>query len=114
MKLGTILGALSPGLSATGLFGDNAQKGGLGVLGAMSPLLGLLMLMKHKKKGGGDDGTGSTPPADPSQINVTQSPLLRAMPMMPPGAQQAPMRPPGAFPIPFGPGSQNPYGYGRY
>lgn len=92
MKLGSLLGALSPGLSATGLFGNAAQGTGMGMLGAMSPLLMLLMQMKKKKK---DDGSAETPPvAAPGQINVTQNPMLRAMGggamMLPPGMQAPP------------------------
>lgn len=98
MKLGSILGALSPGLSATGLFGNAAQGTGLGMLGALSPLLAILLHKKKKDDGSAEDGT--TPPVDPSKYNLTQSPLLRAMPMMPPGSQAAPFgmgRPPGMY-----------------
>lgn len=104
MKIGSILGALSPGLSATGMFGNAAQGTGMGMLGAMSPLLALLLHMKKKKKGDGSD-EDSTAPVDPTKYNLTQSPILRAMPnnpimAMPPGSQQTPFgmgRPPGLY-----------------
>lgn len=49
MNLGKLLGVVSPGLSATGLFGNNAQSTGGAMLGGMSPLLAALL---HKQKGG--------------------------------------------------------------
>lgn len=62
MKLGSLLGILSPGLSATGLFGSAAQSGGLGALSAMSPLA---MLLLHKKKGGAAPVASPSTPSDP-------------------------------------------------
>lgn len=101
MKLGSILGALSPGLSATGLFGDNAQKGGLAALGAMSPLLGLILAMKKKKKQG---DVAADPNAPVVNQPAVQSAIARAMnpgvPPMPPGVVQPPFgmaRPPGMY-----------------
>lgn len=49
MNLGKLLGVMSPGLSATGLFGNSAQSAGGALLGGMSPLLALLL--QHKKGG---------------------------------------------------------------
>jgi hypothetical protein len=83
MKIGTILGALSPGLSATGLFGHSAQEGGLGALSAMSPLLALLLM--HKKKKDNYAQQDAAPPA--------------AMPPQIPGAPGMPgMNGPGLMP----------------
>lgn len=51
MKLGPILAALSPGLSATGMFGDGAQGAAVGGLSALSPILAMLLKKKKDKKG---------------------------------------------------------------
>jgi hypothetical protein len=125
MKIGPILGALSPGLSATGLFGHGAQQGGIGALTAMSPLLALLL--HHKKHGGAPNSPPGTapPPQAPGQMSpLTSNPgapagdsqdarqkalaqrLLAMGPQLAGGSQP--------FAIPFGPGNQNPYGYARY
>lgn len=68
MKIGKILGPLagilSPGLSATGLFGDKAQGVGGGILGAMSPIMALLMQLQKKKKAN-DPMSEQMPPQGP-------------------------------------------------
>jgi len=70
MSIGKILGALSPGLSATGLFGHQAQSGGTAALSAMSPMLALLL--HHKKNGSAPVQT----PAAPATANVPNGDVL--------------------------------------
>ena len=68
------------------------------MLGAMSPLLGLILALKKNKK----DGNPADPNAPP--INVNQAAIMRAMNpqmgMLPPGSVQPPFgmtRPPGMY-----------------
>lgn len=81
MKIGKILGPLagilSPGLSATGLFGDKAQGVGMGALGAMSPLMAILMALKKKKAN--DPMSEQMSPLGPQ----TQGDLMRMAPKGP-------------------------------
>jgi hypothetical protein len=75
MSLGKLLGILSPGLSATGLLGKNAQSGGMAALGAMSPLA---MLLMHKKGGAAPAAASPNPASDvaitPSNTGVNVAP----------------------------------------
>lgn len=63
MKLGKIVGALTPLLASTGILGNSAQGVGQGLLGGLSPMLALLM--QHKKNKGGGGGSTPAPAATP-------------------------------------------------
>jgi hypothetical protein len=77
MNIGKLLGGLSPGLSATGLFGHGAQSTGTAMLSGMSPLLALLL---HKKGGGQGAPQAQTPaytPPETGSVLNTPQPLAQ-------------------------------------
>lgn len=77
MNIGKLLGVVSPGLSATGLFGNSAQGVGQGALMGMSPMLAMLL---HHKKHGRDGAAPDQPPVaaqpTPDVMNATPAATL--------------------------------------